>query len=189
MLRDGGLPLIELPEGLSEEQRRTLTEAKTISSEYMKRIAPTCLTLVICNADNEVLDTLVVKPDVENAEYEFRIPEGQSEIRVFAVGTSIKKTNYYEELTQNYFIARAPNRNRAEAGETVAETVGASVSGGELDGFVMAGSHFSDPRTLKLTEAMKKQIHADIVADQRTMPIFLEAQADSHGGITFLPVE
>jgi Leucine-rich repeat (LRR) protein len=33
LLRANGLPLIELPEGLSEEQRRTLTEATTIPPE------------------------------------------------------------------------------------------------------------------------------------------------------------
>ncbi|QTN32351.1 protein kinase [Akkermansiaceae bacterium] len=189
MLRASGLPLIEFPEGVNEEQRRTITEATTISSEEMKRIAPTGLTLVICDANNEVLDTLVVKPDVGNAEYEFRISEEQSEIRVFVVGSRIKKTDYYEDLTQNYFIARASNKDRAEAGGTVAERVGASVSEGELDGFAMAGVFISEPRTLRLTEAMKKQIQADIVADQRTMPIFVEAEGDSPGTTSSVPVE
>jgi Leucine-rich repeat (LRR) protein len=189
MLRVTGRPLIELPEGLSEEQRRSLTEATTIPPDDMKRIAPTGLTLVICNADNEVLDTLVVKPDVKNAEYEFRIPEEQSEIRVFVVGSRIKRTDYYEDLTQNYFVARAPNKIRAGTGGTVAESVGASVSDGKLDGFVMAGIFFSEPRALKLTKMMRDQIHADIVADQRTMPIFVEAEGDSPGRVTSVPVE
>ncbi len=189
MLRASGLPWIELPEGLSEEQRKSLTEATTIPPEDMKRIAPTGLTLVICNAGNEVLDTLVVKPDVENAEYDFRIPEEQREIRVFVVGSRIKKTDYYDELTQNYFIARAPNKTHAGIGGTVGESVGASVNDGKLDGFVMAGIFFSEPRALKMTKTMRDQIHADIVADQRTMPIFVEAEGDSPGRVTSVPVE
>jgi hypothetical protein len=189
MLRVTGLPLIELPEGLIEEQRRSLTEATTIPPDEMKRIAPTGLTLVICNADNEVLDTLVVKPEVEDAEYEFRIPEEQSEIRVFVVGSRIKKTDYYDGLTQNYFIARSPNKTRAGIGGTVGESVSASVGEGKLDGFVMAGIFFSEPRALKLTKTMRDQIHADIVANQRTMPIFVEAKGDSPGSVTSVPVE
>ncbi|MFZ9938328.1 MAG: hypothetical protein ACO3JG_14920 [Luteolibacter sp.] len=189
MLRASGLPWIELPDGLNEEQRRALTEAGTISSEEMKRIAPTGLTLVICDADNKVLDTLVVKPDLENVEYEIHIPDEQSEIRVFAVGSRVKKADDYEELAQDYFIARAPDKDRAEVGGPLAESVGASVSGGEFDGLVMEKIYSSEPRTLRLSEAMRNQIHADIVANRRTMPIFVVEQADSFGGITFQPVE
>jgi Leucine-rich repeat (LRR) protein len=189
MLRTNGLPLIELPEGLGEEQRGTLNEATTISSEEMKRIAPTGLTLVICNADNEVLDTLVVQPDVESAEYEFRISEEQGEIRVFVVGSRIKETDYYEEMTQNYFIARAQNKIGTAIGVPLGESVGASVSDGKLNGFEMAGIFISEPRTLKLTRTLRDQIHADIVANQRTMPIFVEAESDSPGRVTFKPVE
>jgi serine/threonine protein kinase len=107
MLRATGLPLIGLPEGLSDEQRRSLAEATTIPPDDMKLIAPTGLTLVICNANNEVLD------------------------RIF----------------------------------------------------------FSEPRALKLTKTMRDQIHADIVADQRTMPIFVEAEGDRPGRVTFQLLE
>jgi hypothetical protein len=164
-----------------------LTEATAIPPEEMKRIAPTGLTLVICNADNEVLDTLVVKSDVESAEYEFRISEGQGEIRVFAVGSRIEKTDYYEELTQKYIIARAKNKNHAGIGVALGESVGASVSEGKLDGFNMAGIFASEPRTLKLTKTLKNQIHTDIVANQRTMPIFLLETSDNSGRTTVTP--
>lgn len=189
MLRATGLPWIKLPEGLSDQQRSSLTEATTLPSEEKKRIAPTGLTLVVCNADNKVLDTLVIQSDVKNAEYEFRIPKEQSEIRVFVVGSRIKKTDYHEELTQNYFVARAQNKIPTGIGVPVAEAVNASVSDGNLDGFMMAGIFANEPRTLKLTEAMRNQIHTDIVADQRTMPIFVEVESDSPSKITFEPVE
>ncbi len=193
LLRATGMPLIELPEGLSEEQRRSLAEAMTIAPAEMKRIAPSGLTLVICNTDFEVLDTLVVGSDIENAEYEFRISEGQDEIRVFAVGSRIKKSFNYELLTQNYIVARAQNKDHAAPtlplGESLCESVGASVSEGKLDGFNMAGIFASEPRTLKLTQQMRNQIHADIVANQRTMPIFVETESDSPGKVTFQPVK
>ena len=193
MLRATGRPWIELPEGLSEEQRRSLTEAMMISPDEMKRIAPTGLTLVICNADNEVLDTLVVKPDVEDAEYDFRISEEQREIRVFVVGSRIKKTDYYDEITQNYFIARVTNKahagTRLPLGESFGESVEASVREGKLAGFVMAGDFFGEPRALRLTKTMRDQIHADIVAAQRTMPIFVEAEGNSPGQVSSVPVK
>ena len=193
MLRATGRPWIELPEGLSEEQRRSLTEAMMISPDEMKRIAPTGLTLVICNADNEVLDTLVVKPDVEDAEYDFRISEEQREIRVFVVGSRIKKTDYYDEMTQNYFIGRVTNKAHAGArlplGESFGESVEASVREGKLAGFVMAGDFFSEPRALRLTKTMRDQIYGDIVAAQRTMPIFVETEGNSPGRVSFVPVE
>lgn len=193
MLRATGMPLIELPEGLSDEQLRSLSEFTAIPPEEMERIAPTGLTLVICNADDKVLDTLVVKPDVDNAEYEFRISEEQREIRVFAVGSRIKKSFNYEVLTQNYFVARAQNKDHAGGklplGESLGESVGASVNDGNLDGFNMAGIFIGEPRALKLTQEMRNQIHADIVANQRTMPIFVEVEAGSPGRVTFQPVE
>lgn len=170
---------------------QSLTEATTVSPEDMKRIAPTGLTLVVCNADKDVLDTLVVQPDVESAEYEFRISEEQGEIRVFVVGSRIEKSNYYEELTQKYIVARAQNKIHAGIGVALGESVGASVSEGKLDGFNMAGIFASEPRTLKLTKTLRNQIHADIVANQRTMPIFLLESSD-HGGritLTHIPVE
>jgi hypothetical protein len=139
-----------------------------------------------------VLDTLVVKPDVESAEYEFRISEEQGEIRVFAVGSRIEKTDYYDELTQKYIIARAQNKIHGGIGVPLGESVGASVRGGKLDGFEMAGIFASEPRTLKLTKTLRDQIHADIVAEnQRTMPIFLLETSDNMGRliVTHKPVE
>lgn len=188
MIRATGMPLIELPEGLSEEQRRTLTEATTIPPEEMKRIAPTGLTLVICNANNKVLDTLVVKPDVESADYEFRISEEQREIRVFAVGSRIGKNYNHEGRTQEYFIARDQNEANAEIGSSFGESVDSSVRGGELTELILTNIYVNDPRTLKLTQAMRDQIHADIVANQRTMPIFVEV-ASGPGQVTFQAVE
>jgi len=188
IIRATGMPLIELPEGLSEEQRKTLTEATTISPEEMKRIAPTGLTLVICNANNEVLDTLVVKPDVESADYEFRISEEQREIRVFAVGSCIGKNYNHEGRTQEYFIARDQNEANAEIGSSFGESVDSSVRGGELTGLTLTNIYVNEPRTLKLTQAMRDQIHADIVANQRTMPVFVEVASDP-GQVTFQAVE
>ncbi len=191
-LRANGMPLIEIPEGLNDEQRRTLNEATTLSSEERKRIAPTGLTLVVCDADNEVLDTLVVKPDVDNAEYEFRIPEGQGEIRVFVVGSRIEETDFNEEMTQNYFVARSPKKNRTGSEASLGESVGATVSAGKLNGFSMAGIFVGEPRTLKLTEAMRNQIHADIVGNKRKVPIFVVETTDDPDGsrsVTRKPVD
>jgi serine/threonine protein kinase len=185
-LRSQGLPQIELPEGLGDEQLGAISEAVALSPGEMQRIAPTGLTLVVCNPDNVVLDTLVVPQLVESAEYIFRIPEGMDEIRVFAVGSRIRKNtdqwdNIHEALTQNYFVARADDR--------ISQDVRASLKDGVLSGLIMSITFANDSRPIRLTEAVRNQIHADIVANQRTMPIYLEEQSDSYGGRTRSPVQ
>ena len=168
LIRQDGLPLIELPDGLGEEQLRALAAAKALSPREMERIAPTGLTLVVCDSANEVLDTLVVPPHAENEQYTFRIPEGTEEIRVFAVGKRIreKKNDWddaFEVLTENYFVARA--------GDRISSKVGASLEGGVLSGFSTSINTSADSRPFRLSETLRKQIHGDIVANRRTAPI------------------
>ena len=90
-------------------------------------------------------------------------------------------------------IARVTNKAHAGArlplGESFGESVEASVREGKLAGFVMAGDFFSEPRALRLTKTMRDQIYGDIVAAQRTMPIFVEAEGNSPGQVSSVPVK
>jgi Leucine-rich repeat (LRR) protein len=170
LLRANGQPLIEFPEGLSEEQRKSVDEAIRAaqpSAEAMKAIAPTGLTLVICNPANEVMDTVVVPVFLKGeTEYSFGVPEGMDEIRVFAVGSRIESDNeeYTEKLRKNYFVA---NANHA------IKTVDASFKHGSLNGFITALSveQNAGSRLFRLTEFMRDQIIRDIAEDKRTIRI------------------
>ena len=167
LIRQDGLPLIELPDGFGEEQLRALDEARSLSPRELDRIAPTGLTLVVCDSANEVLDTLVVPPHAEKEQYTFRIPEGMEEIRVFAVGTRFREKtedwdDAFEMLTENYFVARA--------GDRISSEVGATLEGGVLSGFGISMNTAADSRPVRLTETLRKQIHDDIVANRRTAP-------------------
>jgi hypothetical protein len=184
LIRESGLPLIELPEGLSEEQLRALAEAKALSPREMERIAPTGLTFVVCDSANEVLDTLVVPPHAENEQYTFRIPEGTEEIRVFAVGTRIREKeddwdDFYETLTQEYFVARS--------GDAFPQ-VTASLEGGVLSGITRSMNTVDDSRPFRLTKALRNQIHDDIVANRRTAPIERKEEL-GRGKYKMIPVE
>ena len=167
LIRQDGLPLIELPDGLGEEQLRALEEARALSPREMERIAPTGLTLVVCDSANEVLDTLVVPPHAEDEQYTFRIPEGTEEIRVFAVGTRLRENtedwdDAFETHSENYFVARA--------GDRISSGVRVRLEGGVLSGFATSINTSEDSRPVRLTETLRKQIHDDIVANRRTAP-------------------
>ena len=192
LLRAGGLPLIELPDDLSDEQRKALTEASTLPPEEIESLAPTGLTLVVCDANNELLDTLVVKPDVKDAEYELGIPEAVGEIRVFGLGSRMRKNpnqwDYvHDTFTQFYTVARANDK--------VSQEVTAHLKDGVFSYFGTSLAAADESRPIRLTETLRNRIKADIAADQRSIPIFLvEESKNTSGGfgdvhITRKPVE
>ena len=192
LLRAGGLPLIELPDDLSDEQLKALTEASTLPPEEIDSLAPTGLTLVVCDANNELLDTLVVKPDVRDAEYELGIPEAVGEIRVFGLGSRMRKNSnqwdyVHDTFTQFYTVARANDK--------VSQEVTAYLKGGVFSYFGTSLATADESRPIRLTETLRNRIKADIAADQRSVPIFLvEESKNTSGGfgdvhITRKPVE
>jgi hypothetical protein len=192
LLRAGGLPLIELPDDLIDEQLKALTEASTLPPEEIESLAPTGLTLVVCDANNELLDTLVVKPDVKDAEFELRIPEAVGEIRVFGLGSRMRKNpNQWEYVhdtfTQFYTVARANDK--------VTQEVTAYLKNGVFSYFGTSLATADESRPIRLTETLRNRIKADIAADQRSIPIFLvEESKNTSGGfgdvlITRKPVE
>lgn len=192
LLRAGGLPLIELPDDLSDEQLKALTEASTLPPEEIDSLAPTGLTLVVCDANNELLDTLVVKPDVKDAEYELGIPGAVGEIRVFGLGSRMRKNpNQWEYVhdtfAQFYTVARANDK--------VSQEVTAYLKGGVFSYFGTSLAAADESRPIRLTETLRNRIKADIAADQRSIAIFLvEESKNTSGGfgdvhITRKPVE
>lgn len=150
-------------------------------------IAPTGLTVVVCDSANNVLDTLVVPGEMENGEFEFTVPENLDEIRVFAVGNRIigvggsggilhqqLRKELSETLTKSYFVARS--RKSGGLGFVQAEIeqgVLIGISGGEA------------PRPLKLFKEMRDQIREDIAAGKRLPIIYrLDTETEFGGRIT-----
>lgn len=191
LLRAGGLPLIELPDDLSDEQRKSLTEASTLPPGEIDSLAPTGLTLVVCDANNELLDTLVVKPEVKDAEYELGIPKAVGEIRVFGLGSRMRKNPHqwdhvHDTFSQFYTVARANDK--------VTRVVTAGLKEGAIYHFSTSLAATLDSRPIRLTQALRNRIKADIAANQRTIPIFLvEVSKNTSVGfrsnITRKPVE
>lgn len=150
-------------------------------------IAPTGLTIVVCDSANNVLDTLVVPGEMEKADFEFTVPKGIDEIRVFAVGNRIVgvggsgeilhqqlRKEISEGLTKNYFVARSK-----ESGGL--GFVAAEIEQGVLNG-ISAGEA---PKPLKLTGEMRKQIREDIAAGKRAPIIYrIETETEFGGRIT-----
>jgi hypothetical protein len=145
-------------------------------------LAPTGLTIVVCDSANHVLDTLVVPGEMKNGAFEFTVPEDIDEIRVFAVGNRIVGVGgpggilnprfrkiISEGLTENYFVARS--KERGGLGFVLAE-----IEQGVLNE-ISAGEA---PRPLNLTLEMRKQIREDIAAGKRA-PIIYRHETDESG--------
>jgi hypothetical protein len=147
-------------------------------------LAPTGLTIVVCDSANHVLDTLVVPGEMKNGDFEFTVPEDIDEIRVFAVGNRIVGVGgpggilnprfrkiISEGLTKNYYVARS--KERGGLGFVLAE-----IEQGVLNG-MSAGEA---PRPLTLTGEMRKQIREDIAAGKRAPIIYRIETEDEFGG-------
>jgi hypothetical protein len=145
-------------------------------------IAPTGLTIVVCDSANNVLDTLVVARDIKKGHFDFIVPEDIDEIRVFAMGNRIVgiggtggisnpwlEKEISETLTKNYFVARSEARGGMDF-------VAAEIEEGVLSG-ISAGEA---PRPLKVTGEMRRQIRADIAAGKRA-PIIYRHEDDESG--------
>jgi hypothetical protein len=166
--------------------RRVACETREQEDRGEGAIAPTGLTIVVCDSANNVLDTLVVSGEMKNGDFEFTVPEDTDEIRVFAVGNRIVGVGgsggilnpqlrkiISEGLTQNYFVARS--KERGGLGFAMAE-----IEQGVLIG-ISAGEA---PRPLELTGELRKQIREDIAAGKRAPIIYRHETGESGRGFT-----
>jgi hypothetical protein len=179
----------ETESGLQEE----LWTKKSIEPKNAgeRDIAPTGLTVVVCDSANKVLDTLVVPREMETGNFEFTVPENLDELRVFAVGNRIIgigravsasggemhqqfRKELSEALTKSYFVARSE------------ESGGLGFVDAEIEQGVLTGiSGGEAPRPLKLTNEMKNQIREDIAAGKRAPIIYrLETETEFGGRVT-----
>ena len=66
-------------------------------------LAPTGLTLIVCDNTDNVLETFVVPDDGKTRNIEFTAPQGHEQLRVFTIGTRVNQENA-ELFARNYFV-------------------------------------------------------------------------------------
>ncbi len=135
----------------------------TTARAFDKELAPTGLTLVVCDADNKVLDTVVI-PEKVTITYHITVPEGSASIRAFLIGEDRILDWLRDNLTENYVEARPDTKGWMEA----------TVEDGVSTGY----SWISGFGPLKLTEDMRQQIKQDIAADQRSPHVTVKEPKD-----------
>ena len=62
--------------------------------------------MVVCDVDGDLLDTYIVPNDGSTINVEFAIPDGHTQIRVFAIGSRLEQENA-ELFAKNYFLGEA----------------------------------------------------------------------------------
>lgn len=122
-------------------------------------LAPSGLTLVVCDSSNKVLDTIVIPMAQESITYRISVPKGMVEVRAFAIGKGRTLEWLREDLTENYCEARTDDKGSNDWGR-----IDATVKDFEFKGF----SGVAGTKPLKLTDEMRSQIEKDIAEDKRS---------------------
>lgn len=80
---------------------------QTVIADESEEMAPTGLTLIICDAEKNVLDTVLIpKGDVVSS-VKVTIPEGLEEVQVFALGDRVDK-----DIPRNIFFKGRPDNEK-----------------------------------------------------------------------------
>lgn len=143
------------------------------NEESAQALAPTGLTIVVCDSSNNVLDTIVVPEGEVSIRYKITVPEDMVEIRAFAIGEERIKDWLRENLTEKYCEARTDDKGANSFGK-----LDAKVTKGIFGGF----SGVAGLKPLKITDEMRKQIRSDIKEDKRSSIITATSKGEQGGG-------
>ncbi len=146
--------------------------ATNAEEEVKSELAPTGLTLVVCDSENNVLDTIVVPEGKVSFEYTFTVPEDMVEIRLFAIGDDRIIERYRDNLTEMYCEGRTDDKGFNDWG-----ILEATVEDGVLKGFDSAAGI----KPLKITKEMRAQIKMDIKEDKRSSLVTIKGEQDGAG--------
>ncbi|MGI9242948.1 MAG: hypothetical protein ACR2RV_19270 [Verrucomicrobiales bacterium] len=135
-------------------------------------IAPTGLTLVVCDSSNKVLDTILIPRAQEAITYRISVPKGMEEVRTFAIGKGRILGWLSEDLTENYCEARTDDQGSNSWGR-----MDATVKDFQFKGF----SGTAGMKPLNLTEEMLKQIEEDIAEDKRAPFVTIISEGNQGG--------
>ena len=147
------------PTGNPTDKPSSQSKQITEQPPQPNKLSPTGLTLVCCDSNNRVIDTVVVVDNGKSGHVEFSIPDGIEEIRVFAIGDRID--NFFKSegtFTKQFMVGRPQGQPNGFG------FLEASIDLGLLSG-LSPGNAGMLP--LELNDSLKKQIEADIQADQR----------------------
>ena len=125
----------------------------SLSAEEM---APTGLTLVVCDSENKVLDTVVVPSGAKVTSVKFVLPEDAKEIRVFALGKRIE-----EGLPEGFFVKGRPDNE---------EWYGLGYVEAHIEEGILVGLDGNGAGPFKMNKVLKKGILTDI-AEAKKSPL------------------
>ena len=141
--------------------------ATTAQETNTNPLAPTGLTLVICDSENKVLDTVVVPEGKVSFKYTFTMPEDLVEIRLFAIGDDRINKHFRDNMTQSY------SQKLASAGSgPKSRVLEATVKDGVLKGF----NWINGLEPLTITDEMRDQIQKDIKEDKRSSVVSIKGE-------------
>ncbi|QQL44069.1 hypothetical protein [Sulfuriroseicoccus oceanibius] len=130
-------------------------------------VAPTGLTVVVCDSSNKVLDTVVVPDDEKSGSVKFTLPEGVTEIRVFALGK-----RQHKDLPSGYFIKGRPDND---------EWMGRGYVEAHVEKGLLVGIDGNGVGPIKFSEELEKQILADIKADKPAPLTTIKSDGEQDG--------
>ena len=142
------------------------------NEESAPPLAPTGLTIVVCDSSNGVLDTIVVPEGEVSITYKITVPQDMVEIRAFAIGEERILGWLRENLTEKYCEVRTDEKGASKVGK-----LDARVKKGVFRGFVGA----TGLKPLTITDEMRDQIRRDIKEDKRSS-IITEPSEGEQGG-------
>lgn len=143
--------------------------ATTAEEEKPNPIAPTGLTLVVCDSEFNVLDTIVVPEGKVSFEYTFTVPKEMVEIRLFAIGEDRIFKYFRENLTQNYALKRTDALRGPKS-----RILEARVKDGILKGFQWTNGI----KPLSITDELRDQIQKDIKENKRSSLVTTKGEQD-----------
>ena len=136
---------------------------------------PTGLTIVVCDTNNKVLDTVVVPDDQQSRTVKFTLPTGDDQIRVFALGE-----RQHKDLPADYYITGRPDDEKWMG----LGYVEAHIEKGVL--VAIDGNGFGH---LTIGKQLPDQIIADIEAAQPAKITSIETNSEQGGAPNPLPSE
>ena len=144
------------PEGkqrdVSKEEATSATTQVKAEVQAEDSLAPTGLTLIVCDNTDKVLETFVVPDDKKNRNIEFTAPQGHEQLRVFVIGTRVSQENA-ELFAGNYFVG------------------GTGMEADIENGIYCGCSAVSDVRPLVLDDQLRAQVKKNLKAPNKASVI------------------
>ena len=142
--------------GKTSSNSDPVSETPPVEVASSVEIAPTGLTIVVCDASNRVLDAVVIADDQQSRTVRFSVPEELGEIGVFVVGDRVNDF-LADLLPEEILIGRGTDQGGSGFIDALIE-----------NGVLVGLERNSGIRVLELDETLKKEIREDIAKGERS---------------------